>query len=83
MCGDLYEVAQALVAERDENVCRKDFLPSEAVALARDLEPFERKEAKTRQREHGQTAPGKKSTGGKLPPVSSGKTRDKVAAAVG
>jgi len=42
----LNEAVRALVAERDENTCRKDFAPSEAVALARDLEPFERQDAR-------------------------------------
>jgi len=51
----LNEAVRALVAERDENTCRKDFAPSEAVALARDLEPFERQDARERQREHGRT----------------------------
>lgn len=72
-----------LTAERDENTCRKDFAPSEAVAVGEALEEMERAGAKQRQREHGGTAPGRnKNTGGKLPPVKA-KTRDKVAKAVG
>lgn len=35
-----------LIAERDENTCRKDFTPSEAVALARTIENIERPRAK-------------------------------------
>ena len=73
----------ALTAERDENTCRKDFAPSEAVSIGKALEELEKPKAKERQREHGGTAPGKaKDTGGKFPPVT-GKTRDKVAEAVG
>jgi hypothetical protein len=68
--------------ERDENTCRKDFLPSEAVALARDLEPFERTAAKARQvsgLKQGQTQP----RSGKLPGTATGERREKVAVAVG
>lgn len=35
--------------EHAENVCRKDFTPSEAVAIGRALEPMERKAAAERQ----------------------------------
>src|SRR4051812_6165817 len=45
----LTDAAQALRAERDENTERKQFLPSEMVAIARALEPIERAEAKARQ----------------------------------
>lgn len=77
---NLDEAARALQAERDENTCRKDFLPSEAVALARDLEPFERQAAQRRETEHR----GRPKKGAKLAPISDkGKTRDKIAAAVG
>jgi ParB-like chromosome segregation protein Spo0J len=62
-------------AERDENTQRLDFSPSEAVAIARELEPIERAAASERQR------------AGKTPPVDSteghGNTRDRVAAATG
>ena len=47
--GGLDEAAALLRAERDENTCRKDFLPSEAAALGRLLEEAEREEAKRRQ----------------------------------
>lgn len=50
------------------------------MALARDLEPLERKDAKERQDKHSGRPP---KTGAKMAPVSTGKTRDKVAAAVG
>jgi hypothetical protein len=37
-----------LIAERDENTCRMPFTPSEAVALGRQLEEFERPKAQAR-----------------------------------
>lgn len=82
---DLDNALSMLRAERDENVCRKDFTPSEAVALGEALEELERRKAKERQKAHGGTAPGKsKNTSGNLPEVrSNGDTRDKVAEAVG
>jgi ParB family chromosome partitioning protein len=77
------DAVMRLRAERDENTCRKDFTPSEAVAIGKALEELERKKAKERQKKHGGTAPGRKGdTGGNLPPVK-GKTRDKVAEVVG
>ncbi len=73
-----------LAAERDENTCRKDVTPSAAVAIGEALEELEKPKAKGRQRAHGGTAPGKpKNTAGKMPEVSAGRTRDKVADAVG
>jgi hypothetical protein len=42
-----------LLAERDENTCRKDFAPSELLALGRQLEELERPKATERQREGG------------------------------
>jgi ParB family chromosome partitioning protein len=77
-----------LKAERDENTCRKDFTPSEAVAIGRALEELEREQARARQRAT-RAARGRKvgaaQGGGKLPPPSGGrgKTRDRVAEAVG
>jgi len=55
----LEDELRMLQAERDENTCRKDYVPSEAVAIGEKLEPMERKAAKERQREHGNTAPGR------------------------
>ena len=75
-----------LKAERDENTCRIDFTPEEAVEAGRGIEKLEGQAAKERQRSHGGTAPGKsKNTGGNLPRVNdpTGKTRDKIAEAVG
>lgn len=70
-----------LFAERDENTCRKDFAITEAVSLGLALEKLEKPKAKKRRKET-QGRPLK--TGGNLPPVDSkGKTRDKVAPAVG
>ncbi len=83
---ELTDALLALRAERDENTCRKEFTPSEAVAIGKAIEELERPKAKERQKEHGKTAPGKpKNTGGNFPPVNEakGKTRDKVAEAVG
>jgi ParB family chromosome partitioning protein len=78
--AELDDALAALRAERDENTCRKDFTPTERVALGEELEKLERAEAKRRQREGGRSG-GK--AGGKLPQASAGKTRDKVAEALG
>jgi ParB-like chromosome segregation protein Spo0J len=45
----LADAADRLVAERDENTCRKDFTASEMVALGRKLEELERPKASERQ----------------------------------
>jgi len=66
--------------ERDENICRKDFTPSEAYAIGQALEPVERAAAKERQREHGNTAPGQISN---TPENFTGVSLDRVAQAVG
>lgn len=81
----LDDALKALEAERDENTCRKDFAPSEAVALARDLEPLERESAKARQAAAGpSTGKGRKSIGvGKLPEPVKGRAKEKIAKAVG
>lgn len=70
---DLKDVTRA---EHDENLVRKDFLPSEMVAIARALEPTERTAAKQRLQEAGRLG-GEGS--GKLPEASRGRKRDKVA----
>jgi N6-adenosine-specific RNA methylase IME4/ParB-like chromosome segregation protein Spo0J len=72
----LSEAVKLLKAERDENSVRKDFTPSEGVALARDLEPLERVDAKARESEGG-----KKKGLGKFP--DPGRAKDKIARAVG
>lgn len=74
---DAYELIKA---ERDENVCRMDFRPTEAVAMAEVLEPLERAAAAARQRAgiNQYTEPSVNFTEG-----SKGKAVDKVAASVG
>lgn len=65
-----------LIAERDENTCRLDMLPSEKVSLGRALEELERPRAEARMK------------AGKVPPVNfsegaRGNTGDIVGTAVG
>ena len=72
------QLALALQAERDENTCRQDFKPSEAVALGRQIEELERPQAKCRK---VRGTPAKPS--GNLPEGSKGETREKVGAALG
>jgi N6-adenosine-specific RNA methylase IME4 len=79
---NLIEARLVLQAEGDENTCRLDFAPSEAVAYKRAMEPVVKAEAKERQKEHGKTAPGKKNTCAKTAQVKP-KSRDIVAAATG
>ncbi len=50
---NLSEALAALHSERDENTCRKDFEPSEAVAMGERLRPLEEAEAKKRQKAAG------------------------------
>jgi N6-adenosine-specific RNA methylase IME4 len=78
--NNLDDARLCLKAERDENVCRKSFLPTEAVALGRELEKLERPKAQERMEAgHNQhTEPC-----GNLPQGSTGKTRDKVGESVG
>jgi hypothetical protein len=78
----LTDAADALRAERDENVERKQFVPSEVVSIARALEPLERAEAAARMKHGGRPKDGQQRAG-KLPDHSKGNTRDKLAAAVG
>lgn len=74
---DLSDAAAALRAERDENVERKGFTPSEQVSIARALLPLERIDAKRRQGTRTDKHRGH------CPPSSAGKTRDKLADVVG
>src|SRR5262249_41385366 len=60
-----------------ENAYRKDFTPSEAVAIKRALEPIERAAAKERQGSRTDKHPGK------LPKSSMGRAADKAAKATG
>ena len=76
----LNDATAILVAERDENTCRLDFTPSEAVEIGRALEELERPKAKERQKlSEGR---GQKRSGN-LPDLNQGDTRDKVGKAVG
>ena len=80
---NLTDAGKLLRAEHDENTCRKDLSPTEAVAMGKALEPLAKKEAKSRQAHHARTAPGRsKNTSEKFTGVS-GESRDQVAAAVG
>ena len=49
----LADATDRLMAERDENTCRKSFSASELVAIGRRLEELERPKAEERQREAG------------------------------
>jgi N6-adenosine-specific RNA methylase IME4/ParB-like chromosome segregation protein Spo0J len=66
-----------LTAERDENTCRKDFAPSEFVAVGEALEDIERPKAKERQ-----GRPGKERSA-KFAEHEKSETRQKVASALG
>jgi N6-adenosine-specific RNA methylase IME4/ParB-like chromosome segregation protein Spo0J len=70
------DLDEVLRAEADENTIRLDFAPSEAVAIAEALRA--REEGRARERMVAAHA-----SPGKLPELTEGRTRDKVAAAVG
>jgi N6-adenosine-specific RNA methylase IME4 len=67
----IHDFKDPLRAEIDENMIRLDLTPSEAVAAYRALAP------------RLATPVGRPAIGGNLPPITRGKTRDKVAACVG
>jgi N6-adenosine-specific RNA methylase IME4 len=69
---DLDEIARGEFAE---NVHRKDFTPSELVAIGREVERIERDRAKIRKAHDGRA--------GKLPERQTGDARDKIAAQLG
>jgi N6-adenosine-specific RNA methylase IME4 len=78
VAANLDDELRLLLAERDENTCRLDFAPTEAVAVGRAVEEYEREAARERQGtrtdlEHS----------GKFPESEQGQTRDKVGATVG
>lgn len=77
---DVETARQLLIAERDENTCRKSFTPSEAVALGQRLEDLETPAAKKR-REAGKKIeqPSSDSDEG----LTVGRTDDIVAESVG
>lgn len=81
VAANLDDVVKAEQAEEEENTCRKQLLPTEAVARGRQVQPVVEEEAKERQKEHGGTAPGKQSR--KVSGSVTGETRDKVGAIVG
>jgi len=85
----LDDILRAMKAEEDENVCRKPFNHTEAVAIADHIESVERQRAEERKRD-GQRKGGKVRQGQlgedsapSTPTPEPGKTREKVAAAVG
>jgi DNA adenine methylase len=73
------DLAEIVRGEFAENAHRKDFTPSEAVAIGLALEALEREQARERQGTRTDL-PG---PSGKFPEGSRGQTRDKVASAVG
>jgi hypothetical protein len=76
------EVDEITLGEYEENAARLNLCPSEAVAIAREVRPVEKKAAKERQALQGSINLGV-AKGGNLPPSGKGKNRDKVAAYVG
>ncbi len=80
VADDVTTARHLLIAERDENTCRKSFTPIEAVALGKSLEELESPAAKKR-RESGNNQHTEAS--GNLPEPSKRQTRDIVAEAVG
>lgn len=73
-----------LVAERDENTVRKDFSPSEAVAIGKTIEEREREKAKERQAKAGpKEGKGAKRSASEKFTEPIGESADKAAAAVG
>lgn len=79
----LDEALPLLLAERDENVERKELLPTEKVALGRRLRDFEKAEATERQREAGRLVGSGQEAHGKFPQASLGAVRDKLGEATG
>jgi len=71
--------AEIVRAEFSENIHRKDFTLSEAVAIKRALEPLEKAAAKERQRQ----SKGRGKKGGQLAHPLTGRAADKVAKAAG
>jgi len=84
---DLKGPSGMLKAQRDENAVRKDFLPSEAVAIAHAIEAEEKKAAAQRseegRRRGGLVRQGKTTVVEICHQPEHAKTRDKVAACVG
>jgi ParB family chromosome partitioning protein len=76
--GALEDARLALLAERDENTCREDLLPSEAARLGAALEALERPAAKEREKVGKKVGPS-----GKFPQGQKGRVRDAVGDALG
>lgn len=82
----LQDAVSLLKAERDENVCRKDMLPSEKAAIGEALYAIEAERAKERQREAGDRGRATRYGLGYDPEVitqRSGPSRDLVGEALG
>lgn len=71
-----------LTAERDENAVRKDFTPSEAVAIAAAIRPVEQALARERM-EQGRPPRTSETVSEVTRPMDRGESRERVAAAVG
>ncbi len=79
----LEEASAALRAEWDENVCRKDMLPSEKVSLGAELEKLERPKAAAR-KAATQAKPGEGAVGGEnFSGPEKGEVGEKVGKAIG
>lgn len=76
----MVDLEEIIRGELDENTVRKDFRPSEYVAITAALRPIEEKAARDRQREHAGTAPGQSA---KLSQSEPARAIDKIAARVG
>jgi ParB-like chromosome segregation protein Spo0J len=84
VADQLHDARALLMAERDENVCRKDMTPSEKVALGRALEELERPRARARQRAGTALQPQENfSSGSRSAAERTGKVYDLVGEAVG
>lgn len=82
VASNLTEALELLRAERDENICRKPLSLQEMDIMRRRLWPLE--EAASHQRKADAGKANLPTSGGKLPPLTKkGKTRDKVADAIG
>ncbi len=82
IANNLEDARLHLIAERDENICRLDFSPFEAVAMGRALEELERPKAKERMKQKPGGKQGEKVCSGNFPEEKS-ETREKVGAAIG
>lgn len=86
---NLNDAVMHLSAERDENTCRKDFTPSEAVAIGKALEKLEKPKAEERmvsgKGEGGSGGRGNKKPSGNFPEgnVKGKEVRDIIGEAVG